>query len=123
MLFEGRVSLERRRRSLTICRDSKSPPFTLPTEADWDPMADPYCDRLPTRWHETSIVVNDAVMISPPYGLDNCAAPKDKQTSLTRVHKILEGFYARRKQQQGGAPANSAGRPVVATPLGPRKGG
>ncbi|KAI9803810.1 MAG: hypothetical protein M1825_001690 [Sarcosagium campestre] len=45
---------------------------------------------LPTRWHDESIIVLDAVMIAPPYTPSDCkAAPKDK-TALNRVLKVLE---------------------------------
>jgi hypothetical protein len=82
--------------------------------------------QLPSRWHETDIVVNDAVVISAPYGLENCKAPKDKGASLVRVKKILEGFYARKKPQTAtstAATGPAAGRVPVATPVPPRKGG
>ena len=45
--------------------------------------------RLPTRWHETSIIVNDAVIIAKPYGPENCTAPKDQQNMLVRIKKVL----------------------------------
>ncbi|KAF2101923.1 hypothetical protein NA57DRAFT_73360 [Rhizodiscina lignyota] len=75
---------------------------------------------LPTRWHENNIVVNDNVMIKPPYRLEDCAANKDHQHSLQHVKKILEAYYAKKKVPQGGT---SAARPGVATPIPPRKGG
>lgn len=74
-------------------------------------------NRLPTRWHDTSIIVNDAVIISKPYTLEDCRAPVDNQKSLPQVRKILENFFARKKNPQG------TNRPVVATPIAPRKGG
>lgn len=72
---------------------------------------------LPTRWHDTSIIVNDAVIISKPYTLEDCRASMDNQKSLPHVRKILENFFARKKNPQG------ANRPAVATPIAPRKGG
>ncbi|KAF2835174.1 hypothetical protein M501DRAFT_1020167 [Patellaria atrata CBS 101060] len=83
--------------------------------------------RLPTRWHDTQIIVNDAVIISQPYTLDACAAPKDKQNSLVQVKKMLEDYYSRRKgpamnaQHGGKVPQQQNSR--VATPIAPRKGG
>ncbi|OCK83002.1 hypothetical protein K432DRAFT_291987 [Lepidopterella palustris CBS 459.81] len=72
---------------------------------------------LPTRWHDTSIIVNDAVIISKPYTLDDCQAPKDKQQSVPHVKKILENFFAKKKAPQ------VTNRAPVATPIAPRKGG
>jgi hypothetical protein len=63
--------------------------------------------RLPTRWHERSIIVNDAVMISEPYGPDNCAAPKDQQNMLVRIKKVLEN--ERRKLAEKSGKAGGAG--------------
>ncbi|KAI9668442.1 MAG: protein with role in RNA processing [Alyxoria varia] len=45
---------------------------------------------LPCRWADSTIVVNDAVLIAKPYRLDDCSAPKDKQDALARVKKVLE---------------------------------
>ncbi|KAF2711456.1 hypothetical protein K504DRAFT_220014 [Pleomassaria siparia CBS 279.74] len=71
---------------------------------------------LPTRWADAQIVVNDAVLIQPPYTLDSLKAPADKAQSLAHVRKILENFYQRKK-----GPATN--RAPVATPIAPRKGG
>ena len=71
-----------------------------------------FYNRLPTRWHDTSIVVNDAVIISKPYTVDDCAAPKDQQNALNRVRKVLE--YERKKI------ADRASKPSAGGPL---KGG
>lgn len=60
-------------------------------------------------------MVNDAVIISKPYTVDDCAAPKDQQNALSRVRKVLE--HERKKI------AERTSRPAVATPIGPRKGG
>lgn len=48
------------------------------------------CGRLPTRWAGTSIVVSDAVVIGPPYEVEDCAAPKESVTALARVKRVLE---------------------------------
>lgn len=75
--------------------------------------------RLPTRWHANDIIVNDNVIIQPPYGVENLKANKADQNSLQHVRKVLEGYYSKKKASQGGA----AQRPGVATPIPPRKGG
>ena len=73
-------------------------------------------NRLPTRWHETSIIVNDAVIIAKPYGPENCTAPKDQQNMLVRIKKVLEN--ERRKL------AEKSSKIVGAGPAGGvRKGG
>jgi hypothetical protein len=73
---------------------------------------------LPTRWADTQIVVNDAVLIKPPYTLDSIKAPADKAQSEAHVRKVVEHYYSRKKGASGGAP-----RAPVATPIAPRKGG
>jgi hypothetical protein len=73
--------------------------------------------RLPARWDEARIIVNDAVVIEPPYGLDNVKAPKGKEQSLTHVRKLVERHVQRKKEAAGGS------RAPVATPVAPRKGG
>ncbi|KAJ4347256.1 uncharacterized protein N0V89_011196 [Didymosphaeria variabile] len=70
---------------------------------------------LPTRWADAQIVVNDAVLINPPYTVDNLAAPAGKERSVDQVRKILENYYQRKK--------NAGARAPVATPIAPRKGG
>lgn len=72
--------------------------------------------RLPTRWDDTRIIVNDAVVIGAPYGLDNAKAAQGKDQSLTHIKRVMEKFYQTRK------PAGS-NRASVATPIAPRKGG
>lgn len=87
--------------------------------------------RLPTRWSDTNIIVNDAVMISKPYTVDDCKAPADKQQSVPHVKKILEHFYAKKRSgagngpQQGQQTQGQAPNPrvSVAMPIAPRKGG
>jgi len=80
--------------------------------------------RLPTRWHETQIVVNDAVVISSPYRVEDCAAPKDQNQSLIQVKKVLGDFWSRRKSGQGEkGPQGGNTNNRVATPIAPRKGG
>ncbi|KAF2735388.1 hypothetical protein EJ04DRAFT_576183 [Polyplosphaeria fusca] len=72
---------------------------------------------LPTRWHNTEIVVNDAVVIRAPYSVDDAKAGQGKEQSLAHVKKIMENYYSRKK-----APAGN-NRAAVATPIAPRKGG
>ncbi|KAF2807765.1 uncharacterized protein BDZ99DRAFT_464678 [Mytilinidion resinicola] len=84
---------------------------------------------LPCRWHNTDIIVNDAVRISKPYSLEDCKAPQEKQQSIPHVKKVLENFFAKKRSgagpQQGQQPQGQAQNPrvSVATPIAPRKGG
>ncbi|KAF2198307.1 hypothetical protein GQ43DRAFT_443473 [Delitschia confertaspora ATCC 74209] len=75
-----------------------------------------FARTLPTRWHETTIIINDSVLLQKPYSLEDLKAPKDKQQSLAQVRKVLENFYQRKKAQGNN-------RAPVATPIAPRKGG
>ena len=71
---------------------------------------------MPIRWHNQQMIVHDAVIISPPYGVEDCKCPKDKQEVLNRVRKVLEG--ERKKLREKEERDRKA-----ATPVGPRKGG
>lgn len=71
---------------------------------------------LPTRWADTQIVVNDAVLISPPYTLESAKASAGREQSLAQVRKIMENYHLRKK-------AVGTTRAPVATPIAPRKGG
>jgi protein LSM12 len=77
--------------------------------------------RYNTRWHGTSIIVDDAVRIDPPYKTENCKAPKEKQVALTQMKKVLEGYY-QKKKTAASAPTGRENRPQPATPI-LRKGG
>ncbi|KAI9675185.1 MAG: hypothetical protein M1829_003545 [Trizodia sp. TS-e1964] len=45
---------------------------------------------LPTRWHGTTIIVLDSIVITPPFGVNNCHALSSKDaTSLPRVKKVV----------------------------------
>ncbi|KAG9649906.1 hypothetical protein KCU95_g12496, partial [Aureobasidium melanogenum] len=70
---------------------------------------------LPTRWHGQEIVVSDSVIISPPYTVNDCKAPKGKDQALDRIRMILDGERRKIAQRaaQGGTPPPGA----------PRKGG
>lgn len=75
-------------------------------------------NSLPARWHEQSIVVNDAVILGPPYTLNDLKAGDGKEMTLAHVRKIMESHFARKK-----ATGQQPQRPGVATPIPPRKGG
>jgi len=72
-------------------------------------------NSLPTRWADTKIVVNDAVLVLPPYTIENLQAPPGKEQSLAHVRKIMQAHFERKKTAGNRAP--------VATPIAPRKGG
>jgi hypothetical protein len=71
---------------------------------------------LPTRWADTQIVINDSVLLQPPYTVDSLKASADKGQSLAHVRKVVENFYQKKK-------GPSSNRAPVATPIAPRKGG
>lgn len=72
---------------------------------------------LPTRWHDQTIIVNDAVMLGPPYTVNDLKAAEGKERNVEQIRKIMEGHAARKRNVQG------ANKPGVATPIPPRKGG
>ncbi|KAF2268468.1 hypothetical protein CC78DRAFT_529919 [Lojkania enalia] len=72
---------------------------------------------LPTRWNGPQIIVNEAVIIDPPYTIDHCRASAGKEQSKAHVLKILDNYYQRKKAVAG------SNRAPVATPIAPRKGG
>ncbi|KAJ9664809.1 hypothetical protein H2201_005030 [Coniosporium apollinis] len=84
-------------------------------------MFDALAKIYPARWDNSTIIVNDAVMIDKPYTPEACRAPKDavSQQTLVMVKKMLQGHAARKQAAQG----QGQGRPGVATPMAPRKGG
>ncbi|KAJ8109202.1 hypothetical protein OPT61_g7632 [Boeremia exigua] len=51
---------------------------------------------LPTRWANDQIVVNDAVLVQPPYTLDSIRAPAGKEQSVVQVKKILERHFQKK---------------------------
>ncbi|KAK8227269.1 anticodon-binding domain-containing protein [Phyllosticta capitalensis] len=73
---------------------------------------------LPARWHEQSIVINDAVILGPPYTINDLKAGEGKEMTLAHIRKIMESHLARKK-----AAGQQPQRPGVATPIPPRKGG
>lgn len=51
---------------------------------------------LPSRWHNTDIIINDTVIIHAPYTTSDCAAPTlTNPANLERVRRVLE--HERRK--------------------------
>ena len=71
---------------------------------------------MPVRWHNQEIIVHEAVIIAPPYRVNDCKGPKDKQETLGRVRKVLEGERRKLKEKE------ERDR-TAAIPTGPRKGG
>ncbi|KAL1596218.1 hypothetical protein SLS59_007917 [Nothophoma quercina] len=65
-------------------------------------LYDTLAKLLPTRWAEDQIVVNDAVLIQPPYTLENIRAPAGKEQSVVQVKKIVERFYQKRTATRKG---------------------
>jgi len=47
--------------------------------------------NMPIRWHNQEMIVHEAVIIPPPYRVEDCRAGNDKQEVLIRVRKVLEG--------------------------------
>ncbi|KZM25337.1 uncharacterized protein EKO05_0000509 [Ascochyta rabiei] len=72
---------------------------------------------LPTRWADSQIVVNDAVLVQPPYTLDSIRAPAGKEQSAAQVKKIIERYYQQKRATDGATKA------PITTPIAPRKGG
>ena len=54
-------------------------------------------------------MINDAVIISKPYTVENCAAPKDQQNALSRVKKVLEHERKKIADRTGKSSTVSAG--------------
>ncbi|KAI9478530.1 MAG: anticodon-binding domain-containing protein [Benjaminiella poitrasii] len=46
---------------------------------------------LPCRWSKDTIVVMDEILITPPYGVDDCKANANSASLLARIKKVLEG--------------------------------
>jgi len=87
-----------------------------------------FMKTLPVYWDGQSIIVNSSVRVDPPYAVENCKAPRDKQQAEVQIRKVLEGYYNKKRQGGyagggggGGGGGGSASRPVV--PAIPRKGG
>lgn len=76
---------------------------------------------LPSRWHETAMIINDNVIIKEPYGLEDCSAPTGHEKSLERVRRVLENERRKLAEKSTGT-ATAATRTVLASGA-PRKGG
>ncbi|GAN02847.1 conserved hypothetical protein [Mucor ambiguus] len=49
---------------------------------------------LPCRWSKDTIVVMDEILITPPYGVDNCKANATSSALLARVKKVCKIRHA-----------------------------
>ncbi|KAF2402440.1 hypothetical protein EJ06DRAFT_507308 [Trichodelitschia bisporula] len=87
--------------------------------AEAQEVFDHFEKTLPTRWDGPNIIVNDSIRVEPPYTVESLRVPKNKQGQMMQIKKVLEGFWTKKKSQQGQA----GGRTVPATPVPPRKGG
>ncbi|KAI9800164.1 MAG: hypothetical protein M1833_003491 [Piccolia ochrophora] len=80
---------------------------------------------LPVRWHDTSIVVLDAVMIAPPYTVEDCRAAAKDSGALQRVKKVLD--IERKKvvdrDRGGGAGTPNQSKPAAVPSSAVRDGG
>lgn len=57
-------------------------------------LFDAFSRTMPARWDKTSIVVADAVIISPPYRVDDCRPLVAGDTAaLTRVRKVVRTTF------------------------------
>lgn len=74
------------------------------------------CRNLPIRWHNQEMIVHDAVIISPPYRVEDCKGAKDKHEVLNRVRKVLEGERRKLKERE-------ESERKATPPAAPRKGG
>ncbi|QDS71666.1 hypothetical protein FKW77_007795 [Venturia effusa] len=66
---------------------------------------------LPTRWNNQQIIINDAVVLEPPYKVENCKAPKEKSAALQQIKKVVEGYWNKRQPQTKGAQNNRGPAP------------
>jgi len=72
--------------------------------------------NMPIRWHNQEMIVHEAVIIAPPYRPEDCKCQKEKQETLNRVKKVLEGERRKLKDKEDRDKR-------AATPTGFRKGG
>lgn len=78
-----------------------------------------FYSNMPVRWHNKQMIVHDAIIIAPPYRVEDCKGSKDKVEVLNRVKKVLEG--ERRKLTEKREKEERERK--AATPVVPRKGG
>jgi len=83
---------------------------------------------LRSRWNGQQIIVNETVIIEPPYQLENMKAPSRYQQALEQAKKIASGFWAKKRGASSGTATpvgNGAGGPPARVPVPNvvRKGG
>ncbi|KAL8695070.1 MAG: hypothetical protein Q9224_003453 [Gallowayella concinna] len=86
-------------------------------------LFDGLCRTLPTRWDGNNIVVNENVIISPPYRGEDCKAGNGVPAqALNRVRKVVDNERKRfaDRERKVVVPAIPA---IPAVHNGPRKGG
>ncbi|GAB7366293.1 hypothetical protein MBLNU230_g8093t1 [Neophaeotheca triangularis] len=76
--------------------------------------------NMPVRWHGGSIIVHEAVIISPPYGVEDCRGPSDKKDAVSQVKRALEGEKRKMREREERDKKGAAGAGAGA---GHRKGG
>lgn len=66
--------------------------------------------NIPIRWHNTEMIVHEAVIVSPPYRPEDCKGSASKQQVLNQVKRVLEGerrkLREREERERGGAGAS-----------------
>jgi hypothetical protein len=80
---------------------------------------------MPIRWHNQEMIVHEAVIIPPPYRVEDCRAGNDKQEVLIRVRKVLEGERKklRDKEERERAGARAGTSSATTNIADARKGG
>lgn len=82
---------------------------------------------MPVRWHSGSIIVHEAVIISPPFRVEDCRGPNEKREAVTQVKKALEGekrkMREREEREERERKAGGAAAGAAAQGQGQRKGG
>jgi len=76
--------------------------------------------NMPIRWHNQEMIVHEAVIIPPPYRVEDCRAGNDKQEVLIRVRKVLEGERKKLRDKEEREKANARS---ATTSADLRKGG
>ncbi|KAM0719080.1 hypothetical protein Q7P37_004985 [Cladosporium fusiforme] len=67
--------------------------------------------NIPIRWHNTEMIVHEAVIISPPYRPEDCKGSAQKVQVLNQVKRVLEGERRklREREEKGGAAVRKGG--------------
>jgi len=55
---------------------------------------------MPIRWHNQEMIVDNVVIIAPPYRTDDCKAPATKQQALNHVRRVLDGERKKIKERE-----------------------